>query len=218
MHALVIALYQCTTRRDTLHRLFFCTYRNMSQTTTYLFVVLLLLLPVAKAIECDKTIHNFACHYRYYYNQLQMALTSDKNELFWLHKAFFPEQLQPPETIKITLIITVGHIANQTCARNDQLPAYYHDGARWRGDWELTLSSSALLALVNEDVLFALDNTILWALHALATGIGSTVSEGNTVGMHTESLPCMPSRDIVTETVILLGSRVWLNCLLLPRF
>ncbi len=180
----------------------------MLQRGQVLLLTILLLVTIRsnEASECSTAVHNFACHY--YYQQLQIALTSDKNELFWLHKAFFPDQLQPPEMVKITFRVTVGHISNQTCTRNDQLPAYYYDGARWHGEWEFTLSSSALLAFVSEDVLFTFDNTITWALHAMATGLSATVSEGNAVGMHVHSLPCMPSMDIVTETLILLGSRV----------
>lgn len=155
--------------------------------------------------ECDKKVHNFACHY--YYNQLQDALISDKNELFWLQKTLFPEYLKPPETVKIVLEVTVGQISNQTCTRNDQLPAYYHDGAVWHGEWELTLSSSVLLVFVSEDVLFTFDNTVTWALHAMATGLGAPVADGSRIGIHIHRLPCTPSRDIVTETLIRLGSQ-----------
>ena len=175
---------------------------------TLMVLVLILTTDVScyASSECSTPTHHFSCHY--YYNQLEQAVTNDRNELYWLHKTFYPEQLHSPETVKMTFRITVGHIPLQNCTRNDQHPAFYFDGSQWVREWYFTLSTSTLLVFINEDVLLTFDNTITWAIHTMATGLGATVSKDNSLGMHIPTLTCMPSMEIMTETLIMLSSRV----------
>ena len=152
------------------------------------------------------TTHYFACSY--YYQQFEDALSSDKNELFWLHRLFFPAQGRSPHTFWLTVEVYADSVDPHSCTHNDLQPAFFNDGAIWKGQWKFLLSSSALLSSVGPDVLNVFDNTISWAVHAMATGLGSSEMHEYSVGVRLKRFPCMPARNIMTEVITMLISRV----------
>ena len=180
--------------------------QKMAATQTLL---LFLLCGFTHADECKDvgTEHYFACSH--YYHQLEDALISDRNELFWLHRLFFPDHGQSPHTFWLRVQVEVVDINNpQICTYNDQHPAYFNDNAVWAGRWKFLVSTSTLLSFVSPNVLFAFDNTISWGVHAMATGLGSSELNEYSVGVRLEKLPCMPTRNIMTEILTTLISRV----------
>ena len=160
------------------------------------------------ANECKDTgtTHYFACSY--YYQQCADALIRDKNELFWLHRLFFPAHGHPPHTFWLTVSIYADSVDPHSCTHTDLQPAFFDDGPIWKGQWKFLLSSSSLLHAVSPDLLFAFDNTVTWAVHAMATGIGSSEMNEYSVGVRLKKFPCMPARNIMTEVIIVLLSRV----------
>ena len=179
----------------------------MAATQAMLFF-LLFGLSGTHADECKDvgTEHYFACSH--YYHQLEDALTSDRNELFWLHRLFFPDHGQSPHTFWIQVQVEVVNINGEICTYNHQHPAYFNDGAVWTRRWKFLVSTSTLLSFVSPNVLFAFDNTISWGVHALATGLGSSELNEYSVRVRLEKLPCMPTRNIMTEILTTLISRV----------
>ena len=172
-------------------------------------MLLFLLCGFTHADECKDvgTEHYFACFH--YYRQLEDALTSDGNELFWLHRLFFPDHGQSPHTFWLRVQVEVVNIINpQICTYNDRHPAYFNDSAVWAGRWKFLVSTSTLLSFVSPNVLFAFDNTISWGVHAMATGLGSSELNEYSVGVRLEKLSCMPTRNIMTEILTTLISRV----------
>ena len=171
-------------------------------------LVLCATLLCLNADECKDTgtTHYFACSY--YYKQFEDALISDKNELFWLHRLFFPAQGRSPHTFWLTVEVYADSVDPHSCTHNDLQPAFFNDGAIWKGQWKFLLSSSALLSSVGPDVLNVFDNTISWAVHAMATGLGSSEMHEYSVGVRLKRFPCMPARNIMTEVITMLISRV----------
>ena len=182
----------------------------MTAAQTLLFVVLFLYASNTRADECEDvgTENLIVCPY--YYNQLEDAVTSDRNTLYWLHRLFFPEQRQSPHTLWLTVEIEVVNLNNtNSCNSNNPHPAYYHDGAIWKGKWEFLLGESILLHFVSPDVLFAFDNSISFAVHAMATGLESSeLNKYSLPGIRLQQLPCMPTSRIMTEVLTTLISRV----------
>ena len=187
-------------------------YRRMAASLALLFTVLLFGPIGTCADECKDvgTEHYFACSY--YYHQLEDALTSDRNELFWLHRLFFPDHGQSPHTFWLTVKVDVDRVNPQICTYNDQHPAYFNDGAVWTGRWKFLVSTSTLLSFISPNVLFAFDNTISWGVHAMATGLESNELNEYSVGVRLQQLPCMPTRNIMTEVISTLISRVSTLC------
>ena len=91
-------------------------YRRMAASLALLFTVLLFGPIGTCADECKDvgTEHYFACSY--YYHQLEDALTSDRNELFWLHRLFFPDHGQSPHTFWLTIKVDVDRVNPQICS------------------------------------------------------------------------------------------------------
>ena len=181
---------------------------EMTAAQTILFV--LLFLSGTRAEECKDvgTENLIVCPY--YYNLLEDALTSDRNTLYWLHRIFFPEQRQSPHTLWLTVEIEVVNLNNNSCNSNNPHPAYYYDGAIWKGKWKFLLGDSILLYFVSPDVLFAFDNTISFVVHAMATGLKSSELKEYSLGhgIRLQQLPCMPTSHIMTEVLTTLISRV----------
>ena len=193
----------------------------MSAVQRLLFV--LLFVSGTRTDECEDvgTENLIVCPY--YYNQLEDALTSNRNELYWLHRVFFPEQRESPHTLWLIVEIEVVNLNNNSCNSNNPRPAYYHDGAIWKGKWKFLLGESILLYFVSPDVLFAFDNTISFAVHAMAIGIesnelkeyelkeyelNSSELKEYSLRIRLQRLPCMPTSRIMTEVLTTLISRV----------
>ena len=179
---------------------------KMSAVQRLLFV--LLFVSGTRADECEDvgTENLIVCPY--YYNQLEDALTSNRNELYWLHRVFFPEQRESPHTLWLTVEIEVVNLNNNSCNSNNPHRAYYHDGAIWKGKWKFLLGESILLYFVSPDVLFAFDDTISFAVHAMATGLESSELKEYSLRIRLQRLPCMPTSRIMTEVLTTLMSRV----------
>ena len=182
----------------------------MTAVQTLLFVILFLYASNTRADECEDvgTENLIVCPY--YYNQLEDAVISDRNKLYWLHRIFFPELKQSPHILWLTVEIEVVNLLNNnSCNSNNLHPAYYHDGAIWKGRWEFLLGESILLHFVSPDVLFAFDNSISLAVHAMATGLESSeLNKYSLPGIRLQQLPCMPTSRIMTEVLTTLISRV----------
>ena len=151
-------------------------------------------------------VHHFQCSH--YYTLLEKAIRTDRNELHWLVRNFFPEDGYVPYVMKMSVVITVGDILGESCTRNEQPPAFYYDGAVWVGKWTFQLSASAILTYISQDVLLAFDNTLTWAVYTMATGIGGHGSLEHEVRFHINKLFCNPSRAVMTEVLIIFLSRV----------
>jgi len=171
-----------------------------------MFLSAILLCLHANECKDTGTTHYFACSH--YYQQFEDALISDKNELFWLRRLFFPAHGHSPHTFWLTVDVDADSVDPQSCTHSDLQVAFFHDGAIWKGQWKFLLSTSILLYTVSPDVLFAFDNTITWAVHAMATGLGSREMNEYSVGVRLKKFPCMPARNIMTEVIIVLLSRV----------
>ena len=153
-------------------------------------------------------VHHFQC--ALYFSLLEDSLQANHVERHWLIRNFFPVDGYVASVMKMSVVITVGSIGDplQTCSRNQQPTAFYFDGAQWLGKWTFRLSSSVILSFISENDLLSFDNTITWAIQAMATGIGGHGSEKHEVRFEMNKLFCNPSRDVMTEVLTFFLSKV----------